>query len=170
VERAFLPSLGLSNKATAECEQESAKYAGPTNDDDFVEALDTVESGTIDELKLPSERDLGVTTLWPETRKLFGHESELVCLDAYRAPEGTDCPSLIASSCKARNDVASAAIRLWNVKQGKCVDILKVRSTIWDRREYHLFYARYLMIIVYNRAGIDRQYQRCRFQVMVDIW
>lgn len=170
VERAFLPSLGLSNKATAECEQESAKYAGPTNDDDFVEALDTVEGGTIDELKLPSERDLGVTTLWPETRKLFGHESELVCLDAYRAPEGTDRPSLIASSCKARNDVASAAIRLWNVKQGKCVDILKVRSTIWDRREYHLFYARYLMIIVYNRAGIDRQYQRCRFQVMVDIW
>jgi hypothetical protein len=28
---------------------------------------------------------------------------------------------------KARNDVASAAIRIWNAKEGKCVCILKVR-------------------------------------------
>ncbi|KAL7502651.1 hypothetical protein ACHAXN_000578, partial [Cyclotella atomus] len=124
VERAFLPSLGLSNKATADTEQESAKYAGPTNDDEFV--LDTM-NGKQNELKLPSERDLGVTTLWPETRKLFGHASELVCLDSYRAQNSssTHDTTLVASSCKARNDVASAAIRVWNAKEGKCVCILK---------------------------------------------
>eukprot|EP00984_Skeletonema_dohrnii_P003326 scaffold1117_cov187-Skeletonema_dohrnii-CCMP3373.AAC.2 len=131
VERAFLPSLGLSNKATADQEQESSKFSGPTNDDEFAESLDTLERKHVD-FTLPSERDLGVTTLWPETRKLFGHESELVCLDAYRAPLGSDEPSLVASSCKARNDVASAAIRLWNAKEGKCVGILKGghRSTV----------------------------------------
>jgi hypothetical protein len=126
VERAFLPSLGLSNKATADPEQESTKYAGPTNNDDFVSSLNTIESNGVHEVKLPSERDLGVTTLWPESRKLFGHDSELVCLDAYRAPAGSEHPTLVASSCKARNDISSAAIRLWNVKLGKCVGVLKV--------------------------------------------
>lgn len=126
VERAFLPSLGLSNKATADTEHESSKYAGPTNDDDFVNSLNTIESKHTHEFKLPSERDLGVTTLWPETRKLFGHDSELVCLDAYRSPLGSSYPTIVASSCKARNDVTSAAIRLWNVKLGKCVGVLKV--------------------------------------------
>lgn len=131
VERAFLPSLGLSNKATADQEQESSKFSGPTNDDEFAESLDTLERKHVG-FTLPSERDLGVTTLWPETRKLFGHESELVCLDSYRAPLESDEPTLVASSCKARNDVASAAIRLWNAKDGKCVGILKGghRSTV----------------------------------------
>ena len=130
IERAFLPSLGLSNKATADPEQESSKYAGPTNDDEFVNSLNTIESKHND-FKLPSERDLGVTTLWPETRKLFGHDSELVCLDAYRATSGSDFPTIVASSCKARNDVASAAIRLWNVKVGKCIGVLKVSETLY---------------------------------------
>jgi WD40 repeat protein len=128
VERAFLPSLGLSNKATADPEQESTKYAGPLNDDNFVNSLNTVEYKHGNRVKLPSERDLGVTTLWPETRKLFGHDSELVCLDACRAQEGSNFPTLVASSCKARNDVASAAIRLWNVRLGKCVSVLKVSA------------------------------------------
>lgn len=134
VERAFLPSLGLSNKATADVDQESSKFAGPTsnNDDEFSQTLDSVKGSNSVELKLPSERDLGVTTLWPETRTLFGHESELVCLDAYRAPLGENQSTLVASSCKARNDVASAAIRLWDCKEGKCVGILKGghRSTV----------------------------------------
>jgi elongator complex protein 2 len=142
VERAFLPSLGLSNKATADEEQESAKYAGPTNDDEFVNSLDTVNDKQ-NVLKLPSERDLGVTTLWPETRKLFGHDSELVCLDSYRA-SGPNHTTLVASSCKARNDVASAAIRIWNAKDGQCVCMLKVRpgyiflDTVMRRSDYQL--------------------------------
>ena len=132
VERAFMPSLGLSNKATADADQESSKFAGPVNDDDLVQTLDTVNERSTS-LKYPNvERDLAVTTLWPEARKLFGHESELVCLTSYRAPPGKDEPSLVASSCKARNDVESAAIRLWDAKKGKCVGILKGghRSTV----------------------------------------
>jgi elongator complex protein 2 len=132
-ERAFMPSLGLSNKATADTDQESSKYSGPVNDDDDDLVEFTAQKGmSAVELSLPSERDLGVTTLWPETRKLFGHESEVVCLDSYCAPSGKCEPSLVASSCKARNNVASAAIRLWDVKRGKCVQILKGghRSTV----------------------------------------
>ena len=125
VERAFMPSLGLTNKATADADQESSKYAGLTSAAfDSSSAADSASSSV--ELQLPSERDLGVTTLWPETRQLFGHDSELVCLDSYRAPAGET--TLVASSCKARNDVASAAIRLWHAKEGKCVAILKVRK------------------------------------------
>ena len=129
VERAFMPSLGLSNKASADTDQESSKFSGPVNDDAFAQTLDTIEGGTFG-LKLPSERDLGVTTLWPEARKLFGHETELICLDAYRAPLGSNESSLVASSCKARNDVASAAIRLWDTNKGACVGILEVSSTL----------------------------------------
>ena len=129
-ERAFMPSLGLSNKATADADLESGKFSGPVNDDDPAQTSGAVEGQN--SLKLPSERDLGVTTLWPEARKLFGHESELVCLDSYRAPAGKGESSLVASSCKARNDVASAAIRLWDARKGKCVGILKVRHVSVD--------------------------------------
>ena len=122
-ERAFMPSLGLSNKATVDTDMESSKFSGPVDNNDLAQTLDMAV-----ELRLPSERDLGVTTLWPETRKLFGHESELVCLDSYRAPVGIGESTLVASSCKARNNVASAAIRLWDVKKGKCVGVLKVRD------------------------------------------
>ena len=127
VERAFMPSLGLTNKATADADQESSKYAGQTNAA-FDSSSDADVASSSLELQLPSERDLGVTTLWPETRQLFGHDSELVCLDSYRAPAGE--ATLVASSCKARNDVASAAIRLWHAKEGKCVAILKVRIAV----------------------------------------
>jgi len=133
VERAFLPSLGLSNKATVEIDvRESNKFAGPTiPDEDLGDAIDPRAEVSMEDLKLPMERDLGATMLWPETRKLFGHDSEVVCLDSYLASSGSDAP-LVASSCKAKNDVASAAIRLWNVKLGKCVGILKGghRSTV----------------------------------------
>jgi elongator complex protein 2 len=122
-----MPSLGLSNKATADTDMESSRFSGPVDDNDLARTLDPVE-----ELRLPSERDLGVTTLWPETGKLFGHESELICLVSYRAPAGTGESSLVASSCMARNDVASAAIRLWDAKKGKCVGVLKVRDVSID--------------------------------------
>jgi len=132
VERAFMPSLGLTNKATADPEDQEVSKFGPVddNDDDVAKPLDSAATKSIT-LQYPNvERDLAVTTLWPESRKLFGHESELVCLASYRAPSGMS--SLVASSCKARNDVESAAIRLWDAKKGKCVGILKGghRSTV----------------------------------------
>lgn len=148
VERAFLPSLGLSNKATVETdERESNKFAGPTSpDEDFGDAIDLPTEVSMEDLKLPMERDLGATMLWPETRKLFGHDSEVVCLDSYLASSGSDA-SLVASSCKAKNDVASAAIRLWNVKLGKCVGILKVR---W----YIFFWLVFLRYYKYSTTNI----------------
>ena len=53
-------------------------------------------------------------------------------LRSYCALSGKCESSLVASACKARNNVASAAIRLWDVKRGKCVQILKGghRSTV----------------------------------------
>jgi len=132
VERAFMPSLGLTNKATADPEDQEVSKFGPVDDsDDVAQSLDSATTTKTATLQYPNvERDLAVTTLWPESRKLFGHESELVCLASYRAPSGMS--SLVASSCKARNDVESAAIRLWDAKKGKCVGILKGghRSTV----------------------------------------
>lgn len=57
-------------------------------------------------------------TLWPETRKLYGHGYELVCVacDHQR--------TLLASACKAtKHD--HAAIRLWSVKTGLEVSVEK---------------------------------------------
>ena len=135
VERAFMPSLGLTNKATADPEDQEVSKFGPVDDDndDVAQPLESATTTKSTTLQYPNvERDLAVTTLWPESRKLFGHESELVCLASYRAPSGSDMSSLVASSCKARNDVESAAIRLWDAKKGKCVGILKGghRSTV----------------------------------------
>ncbi len=173
VECAFMPSLGLSNKASADTDQESSKYSGPVNDDVFAQTLDTVE-GDFTGLKLPSERDLGVTTLWPEARKLFGHETELVCLDAYRAPSGSKEVSLVASSCKARNDVSSAAIRLWDANKGTCVGILQVSYM-------HVFSLRGMIVrvvvlsqivaIMYIfRVDIAQLSPRCLFHGTANIW
>jgi len=71
---------------------------------------------------LPGERDLGVASLWPEVRKLYGHQTEMVCL-ASTTMEGTDI-TVVASACKAR-DEENAAIRLWNVEKNICLDVLK---------------------------------------------
>ena len=104
VERAFIPSLGLSNKASA--------ADGAEQDESGDEPVEVAS-------RLPLERDLGAVSLWPETRKLFGHNTELYCL----ASTLVDGRPLIASSCKART-VEDAAIRLWNVQEGTCVQTL----------------------------------------------
>lgn len=165
-ERAFMPSLGLSNKATADTDMESSRFSGPVDDNDLARTTDAVEV-----LRLPSERDLGVTTLWPETGKLFGHESELVCLDSYCAPAGTRETTLVASSCMARNDVASAAIRLWDAKKGKCVGVLKVNDVYTDISISSLFayILRSDVFIISLRVAIDRLSRPCRFHAMANI-
>lgn len=119
VERAYIPSLGLSNKASA---AESAEEDKPNEE----ESHDAVK---VSRVALPLERDLGAVSLWPEVRKLFGHNTELYCLTTTLAARTSkayaDIPAqvLVASSCKAR-DVEAAAIRLWNVQEGKCHQVL----------------------------------------------
>ena len=128
VERAYIPSLGLSQKASAADGAE----------------IDTSETDVVSvkkesHLHLPLERDLGVISLWPEVRKLFGHNTELFCLastvSARSGPKFESSPYandvFVASSTKAR-DVEDAAIRLWDVEKGKCVQVLSGghRSTV----------------------------------------
>lgn len=129
VERAYIPSLGLSQKASAADRAEM-----DTNETDVV-TIKEEES----QLRLPLERDLGVVSLWPEVRKLFGHNTELFCLastvSARSGPKFTSSPFarqvLVASSTKAR-DIDAAAIRLWDAEKGKCIQVLSGghRSTV----------------------------------------
>jgi elongator complex protein 2 len=115
VDLAFIPSLGLSNKATA---SEGAEQ----------------DTGGVSEsiTQLPLERDLGALSLWPETLKLYGHNTELTRLTSTTtAMSGTGISEevvqkdvLVASSAKAR-DVDAACIRLWNVSENRCAQVLK---------------------------------------------
>jgi elongator complex protein 2 len=122
VERAYIPALGLTNKASA------------------VDGADEDTSGASkSSTSLLLERDLGSTSLWPELRKLFGHNSEIARLTSTLAAR--TCLSLVfptpyfqeilmASTTKAR-DVETASIRLWNLEY-KCVQTLNGghRSTV----------------------------------------
>ncbi len=131
VDRAFIPSLGLSNRATADdaMEEDSFENSGKEQlnsvyDDDKKPGTLASNLKTIIKV-LPSERDLGVISLWPEIRKLYGHQTELVCLATNAGRCNTvETTELLASSCKAR-DADNAAIRLWDVEQNMCLDILK---------------------------------------------
>jgi elongator complex protein 2 len=125
VDRAFIPSLGLSNKASAADRAEEA---------DAMEGEVSNDTSSLTSMKLPLERDLGVASLWPEIRKLFGHNTELFCLSSTllsRTASPLYTPKtesylndvLVASSCKAR-DAEAACIRLWDVEAGKCAQTL----------------------------------------------
>mmetsp|Transcript_25021 Transcript_25021/g.59053 ORF Transcript_25021/g.59053 Transcript_25021/m.59053 type:complete len:1066 (-) Transcript_25021:465-3662(-) len=123
VERAYMPSLGLSNKDTA---------ADGADEDTAA----TSTSSTM----LPIEKDLGSTSLWPETRKLYGHNAEIARLASTLSAR--TCQSLrystpyfdqilVASSTKAR-DINTANIRLWDVDMNRCLQTLQGghRSTV----------------------------------------
>lgn len=122
VERAYIPSLGLSNKATA--------AEGAEEDTNGV-----LENST----QLPLERDLGAISLWPEKAKLFGHNTELIRLISTSAvPSESKNKSdrlhrdvLVASAAKARN-AEDACIRLWSIAEKRCVQVLRDghRSTV----------------------------------------
>jgi elongator complex protein 2 len=105
VERAYIPSLGLSNKA-------SAADAAAEDDENEEDAAATTT-------RLPLERDLGAVSLWPEIQKLFGHNTEIYCLAASTANDSV----IVASSAKAR-DANDAQLRLWNVLTGQCIQVL----------------------------------------------
>uniref|UniRef100_A0A7S2LPJ7 Elongator complex protein 2 n=1 Tax=Leptocylindrus danicus TaxID=163516 RepID=A0A7S2LPJ7_9STRA len=114
VDRAYIPSLGLSNNS--EATEDITEFAA--DNDDVV---------------LPLERELGVNSLWPEVSKLFGHDTEIICLatNAHSMCNDKSMNVIVASSSKAR-DVENASIRLWNVDKSKCIDVLKGghRSTV----------------------------------------
>mmetsp|Transcript_12089 Transcript_12089/g.22616 ORF Transcript_12089/g.22616 Transcript_12089/m.22616 type:complete len:1103 (-) Transcript_12089:973-4281(-) len=130
VDRAFIPSLGLSNRANlADAMEEGTDNAVQS------EPASSTQITSLDSKRkimrpldhyLPTERDLGVLSLWPEVRKLYGHLTEIVCLasTAGRCSSLENSQVLVASSCKAR-DADNAAIRVWNIEQNVCIDVLK---------------------------------------------
>lgn len=136
VERAYIPSLGLSNKATAGDGAE-VDTGGDNNGGASDWGLETPQDHRT-MVKLPLERDLGVISLWPEVRKLFGHNTELYCLtstvSACSGRKRTSSPfskdTLVASSAKAR-DVDAASIRIWDVDNGKCIQTLAVSTSVF---------------------------------------
>jgi elongator complex protein 2 len=128
MERAYIPSLGLSNQASA------ADGAEEDQSDAAEQVRASLENASLEKMRLPLERDLGAVSLWPENRKLFGHNTELFCLAStlaartsgslYKAPSDIFMEDVVvASSAKAR-DIEAASIRLWSVEQGKCLQVL----------------------------------------------
>lgn len=95
IQRAFIPALGLSNKAaslmsTNEVEEQESRH---------VELMDWTEP--------PLEGQLSDHTLWPETRKLFGHTGDIMCIAISHSG------SILATACKGRNPETSSII-LWS--------------------------------------------------------
>ena len=130
-ERAFLPSLGLSNRTTVTGgieEEDGFEAAGTSTASDPTSNSENQPSQNQPKVKLPTERDLGVVSLWLETRKLFGHHYEVVCVSATTTPTGD---VIVASACKAR-DVENASIMIFDVSSGRCLQVLKGghRSTV----------------------------------------
>ena len=57
--------------------------------------------------RAPAEEALASATLWPESRKLYGHGDDVCCVAAH------SCGTLVASACEARSAEA-AAIWIWD--------------------------------------------------------
>ena len=130
-ERAFLPSLGLSNRTTVTGgieEEDGFEATGTPNVSDPASNNENRPAQNQPKVKLPTERDLGVVSLWPESRKLFGHHYEVVCVAATTTPTGN---VIVASACKAR-DVENASIMIFDISSGRCLQVLKGghRSTV----------------------------------------
>ena len=128
-ERAYIPSLGLSNKASPDNENDTNQEY-----DDGDGVANTPELAN--HSRLPLERDLGVESLWPEVRKLYGHNTEIYRLasvvviesititdDEGNQQERRQEVGIVASSAKAR-DAVDASIRIWIAETGKCLQVL----------------------------------------------
>jgi len=132
VERAFVPALGLSNRYNIDDAMDENDGSGNGGDGkgmlqpsgNLTSHSEYPRTAQFNEIvnALPFERDLGVISVWPEFRKLFGHQSEVICLASRR--NASPLGGILASSSKAR-DTENAAIRLWDVTRGECIDTLR---------------------------------------------
>jgi elongator complex protein 2 len=107
VDRAYIPELGLSNKASELMSgAEKAEYESRG-----VHAISWTNG------LAPLEGQLADYTVWPETKKLYGHTNDIVCMALCIAPAGFDTKirgRYLATACKARN-AATAAIIVWDM-------------------------------------------------------
>jgi elongator complex protein 2 len=104
VDRAYIPELGLSNKAAdLMSSQEQAELAARN-------------VSTLSWTTPPLEGQLSDHTLWPEINKLFGHTNDVVCLTI--SPNGL----YVATACKARN-AETSSILVWDTTSCACKTI-----------------------------------------------
>ena len=95
IQRAYIPELGLSNKsADLMSKQEKMEQ-------------ETRNVGGLDWNQPPLEGQLADHTIWPETKKLFAHNYDIVAITLSTSGK------ILASSCKARNS-QSAGINTWD--------------------------------------------------------
>jgi elongator complex protein 2 len=91
---ASVPPLGLSNRALHSADEDIVEPPSASG-----QALGTAQRSVAGTLtRPPTEEELHSTTLWPELHKIYGHNLELLALDA------TDEGNLIASSCQAKTE------------------------------------------------------------------
>eukprot|EP01038_Epipyxis_sp_PR26KG_P004240 gene4240-6019_t len=105
VSRAYIPELGLSNKAIESMSVSEMKEQ---------ESRQVV---SLDWTKAPLESQLADYTIWPEIKKLFGHNYDLLCLSI--SPSGL----YLASSSKSR-DSSSAMLLLWYTGDQQNMDLI----------------------------------------------
>ena len=97
-----MPSLGLSNKAVWEEDEERAVEERHVKDL-YPDSYFTKQVSS----RPPPEETLVQNTLWPEVHKLYGHGHELFTVAT--SPDS----SLVASACRA-TDVTSARVIIWD--------------------------------------------------------
>jgi elongator complex protein 2 len=103
--KAFIPELGLSNKAADLMSSQEISEQTARN----VASLDWTQA--------PLESQLADHTIWPEIKKMFGHNNDVVKIAV--SPDG----KWIASSAKAK-DRKAANILIWETTNFTCVDRL----------------------------------------------
>jgi elongator complex protein 2 len=108
VDRAYIPELGLSNRAV----ELMSKAEAAEQESRGVEVLDWAAP--------PLEGQLADHTIWPEVKKLFAHSNDVLCVASSAV--------WLASASKAR-DVATAAIVLWNIDKMTAVSKLQVHES-----------------------------------------
>ena len=101
-EGASVPSLGLSNKAVWEEDEEKAVEERHVKDL-YPDSYFTKQVSS----RPPPEETLVQNTLWPEVHKLYGHGHELFTVAT--SPNS----SFVASACRA-TDVTSARVIIWD--------------------------------------------------------
>ncbi|CAG9464423.1 unnamed protein product [Pedinophyceae sp. YPF-701] len=109
---ASIAALGLSNKAVYEDDATDvqAGHFGEGGGPGYDEGPDMAPSSMPAAITGPPlEEHLSQNTLWPETRKLYGHGNDLFCLAA--DPRGR----VVASACVAKT-ASAAGIRLWDTR------------------------------------------------------
>jgi elongator complex protein 2 len=105
VRRAYIPELGLSNRAAEMMSMQEKTEQDARN----VQGLDWTHA--------PLEGQLADYTVWPEIQKMYGHNNGVVCIAI------SHCGRYLASTCKAR-DAEQAAVLLWDTVKYTCIGSL----------------------------------------------